>query len=90
MYKFSRAQQQNSFRSATPLTYNQIAHYAPSVVATSAHSSRAETYGFIGTGDVLDALGREGFQPYEVRQTLTRKAGNGAEAFIAAHEASFA
>ena len=72
MYRYGNASNQTSFRSNTPLTNDQIARYAPSVLATEAHESRGERYAFIPTVDVLDGLRREGFQPFEVRQTRCR------------------
>ena len=72
MYRFSSASAQNSFRSQSPLSNDLIARHAPSVLATEAHQSRGERYAFIPTLSVLDGLRREGFQPYEVRQTLCR------------------
>ncbi len=59
-------------RSSTPLTDNQIAAYAPSVFADAPHDSRAESYAFIKTSDVLNGLRQQGFQPFEARQTRVR------------------
>ena len=72
MYRFATSSNQAAFRSNSPLSNDQIARYAPSVLATEAHSSRGERYRFIPTIDVLDGLRREGFQPFEVRQTRVR------------------
>lgn len=72
MYRYSTASRQSSFRSDYPLTNDQIARYAPSVLATEAHESRGERYSFIPTIDVLEGLRREGFAPFEVRQTQVR------------------
>jgi hypothetical protein len=72
MYKFSTSSNQAAFRSATPLSNDQISLYAPSVLAESAHESRGERYTFIPTISVIDGLRKEGFQPYEVRQTRVR------------------
>lgn len=63
---------QTTFRSDTPLTRDQIVRYAPSVLAAEAHESRGERYAFIPTAHVLDGLAREGFLPFEVRQTRVR------------------
>jgi len=72
MYKYSTSSNQAAFRSTAPLSNDQIAMYAPSVLAESAHESRGERYTFIPTISVIDGLRKEGFQPYEVRQTRVR------------------
>ncbi len=72
MYRYSTSSNQSAYRSNAPLSNEQIAHYAPSVLASEAHESRGERYTFIPTIDVLDGLRREGFQPFEVRQTRVR------------------
>jgi hypothetical protein len=75
MYHFGRSSNQAAYRSNTPLSNDQIAHYAPSVLAAEAHESRGDRYAFIPTIQVIDGLRSEGFQPYEVRQTRVRDAG---------------
>lgn len=75
MYHYGKSSNQSSYRSAYPLTNDQIARYAPSVLAESAHESRGERYAFIPTIQVLDGLRSNGFQPFEVRQTRCRDAG---------------
>lgn len=72
MYKFSRASSQGGYRSNNAISNDVIAHYAPSVLAESAHESRGERYSFIPTINVLDGLRAQGFQPFEVRQTRCR------------------
>jgi len=72
MYQYARSSNQSAFRSTTSLSNEQIARYAPSVLAQEAHESRGERYTFIPTIEVLDGLRREGFQPFEVRQTRVR------------------
>jgi hypothetical protein len=72
MYKFSRASSQGGYRSNHAISNDVIAHYAPSVLAESAHESRGERYSFIPTINVLDGLRAQGFQPFEVRQTRCR------------------
>jgi len=74
MYRFATSSNLVSFRSQTELSNDAIARYAPSVMAESAHSSRGEKYTFIPTIKVIDALRKEGFQPFEVRQTKVRSA----------------
>lgn len=75
MYQYARSSNQTSFRSNAPLSNEQIARYAPSVLAQEAHESRGDRYTFIPTIEVLDGLRREGFQPFEVRQTRVRDQG---------------
>lgn len=72
MYRYSSGSAQTAFRSDSPLSNDQIARYAPSVLASEAHESRGDRYAFIPTIDVVDGLRRNGFQPYEVRQTKVR------------------
>lgn len=72
MYRYNVSSNQFSFRSDTPLTNDQIARHAPSVLATEAHGSRSEQYKIVPTIDVLNNLREEGFQPFEVRQTKVR------------------
>lgn len=74
MYRYSTSANQSSFRSESPMSNETIARYAPSVLATEAHHTRGERYSFIPTIDVIDGLRRNGFQPYEVRQTRVRNA----------------
>lgn len=75
MYRYASSSKQSGFRADRPLTNDEIAHYAPSVLATEAHASRGDRYAFIPTISVLDGLRANGFQPYEVRQTKCRDEG---------------
>lgn len=75
MYRYAKSTPFSGHRSQSPLTNDQIAYYAPSVVADSAHESRGERYSFIPTINVIDGLRREGFEPFEVRQTRVRDIG---------------
>jgi hypothetical protein len=59
-------------RSGNPLSDDQIYAVAPSVFAEEKHESRGERYTFIDTRAILDGLRREGFMPYEVRQTRVK------------------
>lgn len=61
-----------ALRSDHPLTNDEIAAVAPSILAHCAHESRSERYSFIPTVDVLDALRKEGFQPFMVCQSRVR------------------
>ena len=72
MYKYSTSSNQSTFRSDYALSNDQIARYAPSVLAAEAHESRGERYSFIPTIDVIDGLRANGFEPFEVRQTRVR------------------
>jgi hypothetical protein len=72
MYRYSKSTPFSGHRSNVPLTNDQIAYYAPSVVADGAHESRGDRYTFIPTIAVIDGLRREGFQPFEVQQTRVR------------------
>ena len=75
MYRYNTSSNQFAFRSNEPLTNDQIARYAPSVLAEEAHESRGERYAFIPTIHVLEGLRKEGFQPFDVRQTKCRDEG---------------
>lgn len=75
MYRYNTSSNSFAFRSDRPLTNDQIARYAPSVLATEPHSSRGERYAYIPTIDVLEGLRREGFEPFDVRQTRCRDVG---------------
>jgi hypothetical protein len=74
MYRYASSTKDNTFRSQTPITGEQFARYAPSVLATTAHESRSDRYTVIPTIDILRGMWKEGFAPYEVRQSLTRDA----------------
>lgn len=75
MYRYGKASNQTVFRAASAMTNEVIAKYAPSVLAAEPHESRGPRYAFIPTIQVLDALRKEGFEPFEVRQTRTRDEG---------------
>lgn len=62
-------------RSDSPLSDGQIIQAAPSVFAGSAHGSRSSRYAYIPTGNVLNGLRREGFQPFMACQARTRSEG---------------
>lgn len=73
--RHSRRSNMVELRSPFPLSDEQINSVAPSVFATEKHESRGARYAFIDTRAVLAGLRREGFQPYEVRQTKVRDEG---------------
>lgn len=62
----------SQFRSSSPLTNEQIAIYAPSVLASEAHESRGQRYTYIPSIEVIEALRAEGFAPYAVAQTRVK------------------
>ena len=74
MIRYASSSKQSTFRSDYALSNGQIAHYAPSVMASEAHHTRGDKYAFIPTIQVIDSLREEGFEPYEIRQTLVRNA----------------
>lgn len=65
----------NSIRSETPLTNDQIMAVCPSVMATAPHEDRSARYQCIPTVSVLDALRKEGFQPFFAVQTQPKIEG---------------
>ena len=73
MYRYNTSSNQSAFRSHEPLTNDQIARFAPSVLSEEPHDSRGPRYSVIPTINVLEGLRKEGFQPFEVRQTKVRK-----------------
>jgi hypothetical protein len=62
-------------RQQTPLTIDQLRHYAPSAFATEAHESRSNRYTYIPTSEVIAGLIREGFQPFKATQSRSRIEG---------------
>lgn len=62
------------YRSAYPLSIEQIARTAPSVLASKAHDSRSDRYAYIPTMEIIDGMRREGFEVYAVGQNRTRSA----------------
>lgn len=61
-----------ALRSDSPLSNDQIARVAPSILATEKHESRSDRYTYIPTIAVLDGLRKEGFEPFFVCQTRVR------------------
>lgn len=62
-------------RSDAPLTDDDIRRVAPSIFAEEKHASRSGRYAHIPTGEVLQALRKQGFQPFMAAQTRTRDEG---------------
>jgi hypothetical protein len=54
------------------LDLEQIAHLAPSAVATTAHASRSERYTYIPTIEVIKGMQSEGFFPVFAKQSTAR------------------
>src|SRR5262249_25105266 len=52
------------------LSQETLPQQVPAAFAPSAHESRTESYTFIPTARVIDALGSVGFYPAEARQAL--------------------
>lgn len=71
--RFSRTA--NVLRAQVPLSDEQIRRVAPSIFAADKHDSRSQRYAYIPTGDVLNGLRREGFQPFMVCQSRARDEG---------------
>ncbi len=59
-------------RNNTPITLDQIAQYAPSAMATSAHDSRSSRYTYLPTIDVIKGMQKAGFMPFSATQSRTR------------------
>jgi hypothetical protein len=55
-----------------PLSREEIEAIAPSVYALQPASHVSEDYHFVNTGEVLDILGREGWQPFQAKQQKVR------------------
>lgn len=62
----------NQLRADRPLEDEQLRRIAPSIFAEAAHDSRSARYTYIPTIDVLSALRKEGFMPYQVAQSRVR------------------
>ncbi len=59
-------------RANHPLDDNQLRAYVPSIYANTAHESRSDKYAHIPTSTVLDALRKEGFEPFMACQARVR------------------
>lgn len=62
-------------RQMEPLTMEALQVAVPSAFATSAHVSRSDRYAYIPTANVIQAMMREGFQPYKATQSGSRIEG---------------
>jgi hypothetical protein len=58
-----------------PITLEAVRKFAPSAFAPAPHESRSSRYAYVPTGDVINALMREGFQPFSAVQSRTRVEG---------------
>jgi hypothetical protein len=59
----------------TALTLDTLRQVVPSAFATQAHDSRSSHYAYIPTSDIIEAMMREGFQPFQAKQGGSRIAG---------------
>lgn len=59
-------------RANQPLTNHELRVAVPSIFADEAHESRSDRYAYIPTITVLDALRKEGFQPFMACQARVR------------------
>jgi hypothetical protein len=59
----------------TALTLDAIRSLAPSAFATEKHESRSQRYTYIPTSAVIEAMMREGFQPFMATQSKSRIEG---------------
>lgn len=59
----------------TALTIDAIRQLAPSAFATEKHESRSDRYAYIPTSAVIEAMMREGFQPFMATQSRSRIEG---------------
>lgn len=73
--RYGSSSNQSSFYTGQPLSNAMIGLHAPSILAAAPHESRGARYRFIPTIDVIEGLRREGFAPFEVRQTRCRVPG---------------
>lgn len=64
-----------SFSGRTALTIDQLRSAVPSAFATQAHVSRSTAYSYIPTSGVIEAMMREGFQPFNAKQGGSRIEG---------------
>lgn len=68
------AQSVISNRDRSPLTTAQLERTIPAIFADAPHDSRSNRYLYVPTINMIDALGREGFQPVWASQTNPRDA----------------
>jgi hypothetical protein len=62
-------------RQLEPMTIAELQLAVPSAFATTAHSSRSERYAYIPTANVIQAMMKEGFQPFKATQSGSRIEG---------------
>lgn len=72
--QFHNARFANS-RQSTALTLDAVRAAAPSAFADHAHDSRSSRYTYIPTSTVIEAMMREGFQPFKAAQGGSRIEG---------------
>lgn len=59
-------------RDRSPLSIEQLQRAVPSIFAEAPHESRSQRYLYVPTIQMLDAMGREGFQPVWTSQSRSR------------------
>jgi Domain of unknown function (DUF932) len=64
-------------RHQTPLTLEEIAQRAPSALATRPYYAMSAKYTYVPTLRVIEAMIKDGFQPFSATQSRTRIAGKG-------------
>lgn len=69
MKLISKFAQVVSARSHVPLPNDTIMRIAPSIFSLNPHQSRSDRYTCIPTIDILNALRKEGFEPFNICQT---------------------
>ena len=72
--RFGRGAIALNARAGESLSYEQISHFAPTVFADAAHSSRSERFQVIPTHQLLSGLAKEGFLPVKVQVGGSRDA----------------
>lgn len=61
-----------NYSSRVPIPLDVVRRLAPSIFAEQAHGSRSDKYTYIPTSHILEALMKEGFQPYSIAQGGSR------------------
>lgn len=61
-------------RDRSPLSVEQLQRAVPSAFAQAPHDSRSNRYLYVPTSDMIDVMGREGWQPVWASQSRTRVA----------------
>ena len=75
MYRYTRSSNQRSLFTGQVLELDEIERFAPAVMSQAVGERCSKRYRHIDSGAVLRGMVTEGFRPFEVRQTVTRKPG---------------